>query len=370
MSENKKIIIVLYDLGGGGAERMYVNLANDWVKLGFSVEIILMQMQGVLLPLLLPEISVRSFNTKRIRDLILPLARYLRKTRYDIILTAWWPRTSAVVISWIISGRYGKLFLSDLGSIGFLYIEKKRALPWFVRCSIRFTYPLASGIIVASRGLEMEVCELGNLNFNRVRKIYNAAATCNCVYRESLEVKEKLWGRGVDHNILSVGKLDSWKDHKTLIKAFSLLPKELNAKLIILGDGPLREELTELIKQLGLKDLIAMPGFVIDPLPWFRTADLFALSSRSEGFGNVIVEALECGVPVVSTNCPSGPAEILENGRLGKLVPVQDHVAFAYAMEQSLNETHDREKLMRRAQDFSLRKISDEYLDYFFPEGF
>ena len=124
-----------------------------------------------------------------------------------------------------------------------------------------------------------------------------------------------------------------------------------------------------LVTELGLQKRVSLPGFTRDPYPWFRSADLFVLSSRWEGFGNVIVEALECGVPVVSTNCPSGPDEILEDGRYGKLVPVQDPVALANAMVQSLNEVHDREALMRRAQDFSVRKISDEYLSYIFPEG-
>ena len=96
----------------------------------------------------------------------------------------------------------------------------------------------------------------------------------------------------------------------------------------------------------------------------------FVLSSQWEGFGNVIVEALECGVPVVSTNCESGPEEILESGRYGKLVPIQNPSALAGAMVASLNEKHDREALKCRAKDFSVRKISFEYLNYFYPEGF
>jgi glycosyltransferase involved in cell wall biosynthesis len=108
-----------------------------------------------------------------------------------------------------------------------------------------------------------------------------------------------------------------------------------------------------------------MPGFVVDMYPWYCSADLFVLSSKWEGFGNVIVEALECGVPVVSTDCQSGPAEILENGRYGRLVPVRDVDAMAAAIIASLNEAPDRESLMNRARDFSVERISDEYLNYF-----
>ena len=163
-----------------------------------------------------------------------------------------------------------------------------------------------------------------------------------------------------------MGTLKEQKDHRTLIRAFARLSRDFNAKLTILGEGPLRAGLESLIAELGLQSRVSMPGFVVDPYPWLRSADLFVLSSQYEGFGNVIVEALECGVPVVSTDCPSGPAEILENGRYGRLVPVDDVVALATAMSASLAELHDREKLMKRATAFSVRNISDQYLSYFF----
>jgi glycosyltransferase involved in cell wall biosynthesis len=129
----------------------------------------------------------------------------------------------------------------------------------------------------------------------------------------------------------------------------------------------LRTKLDDLIAELGLQSRVAMPGFTTDPYPWCRTADLFVLSSQWEGFGNVLVEALECGVPVVSTDCASGPAEILENGRYGTLVPISAPSALAKAMAASLSKLHDREALMKRASTFSVRNISNQYLEYFFP---
>jgi glycosyltransferase involved in cell wall biosynthesis len=121
-------------------------------------------------------------------------------------------------------------------------------------------------------------------------------------------------------------------------------------------------ELLKLIEELGLQGRVSLPGFKLDPYPWYRSADLFVLSSYREGFGNVIVEALECGVPVVSTDCPSGPAEILNGGLYGKLVPLHDTAALASAMIQSLDLVHDHFALIRRAQDFSIRRVSDAYL--------
>ena len=136
-------------------------------------------------------------------------------------------------------------------------------------------------------------------------------------------------------------------------------------KLIILGEGKLRSSLESLISELGLEDSISLVGFTNNPYPWYLTADLYVLSSDWEGLPTVLIEALECGLPFVSTDCPSGPSEILDNGHYGKLVPVGDPFALAAAMEESLSQSHDCTLLMKRAKDFSVPKISDLYLNYF-----
>lgn len=362
---NKKISIVLPNLCGGGAERIHVTLANDWIAQGFDVEFILLRKEGELISLLAPSINVIGLNVKRIRSSILPLACYLLKSQPQAVLVAMWPLTSAVVFSWILSGRKSKLFLSDHEDLSSSYIDQGRVKPCFLKALIRLTYPLASGLIAVSRGVKKDLCILGKLSDSLVRVIYNPAAIGVSTLKELPANQEQLWGKGFDRRILSVGRLTAEKDHKTMISAFALLPDELNAKLVILGEGANRYELQALISELKLEGCVLLPGFVIDPYPWFRSADLFVLSSKWEGFGNVIVEAFECGLPVVSTNCQSGPAEILDNGKYGSLVPVSNPNALAKAMLESLNATHDRSALMKRAQDFSVRKISDEYLAYF-----
>lgn len=362
------IAIVLPHLGGGGAERLHVYLANDWVTCGFSVEFILLRKEGELLSLLAPEIKVTDLGAARIRDALLPLAAYIRKTKPDVILAAMWPLTSAVVCSWLLSGMTGRLFISDHENLSYAYLGRNRIKSGYLKHLIRLTYPKATGVIAVSCGVKADLCALGGLSDKVVRVIYNPAATGASPDRISGVEREKLWGRGYKNHILAVGRLSEEKDFKTLICAFALLPGELHAKLVILGDGPSREELKSSVTELGLDERIALPGFVRDTYPMYRSADLFVLSSLWEGFGNVIVEALECGVPVVSTRCPGGPAEILEDGRYGLLVPVGDKVALAAAMVRSLSEEHDREALMMRAQDFSVRKISDQYLSYMFSD--
>ncbi|MEI8033250.1 MAG: glycosyltransferase [Chlorobiaceae bacterium] len=363
------ISIILPHLGGGGAERLHVNLANDWIERGYSVEFILLNKRGELLELLRPEITVTDLAADRIRVAITALALYLGKTRPDVILCAMWPLTSAVVLSWLLSGRRCALFLSDHEHLSHSYLVQRRVRAGYLKNLIRFSYPLAKGLIAVSQGVKDDLCSLGNLSEKKVKVIYNPAATGVCAERESSERSDCLWGKGFTHHLLAVGRLSVQKDFRTLINAFSLLPKSLNAKLVILGEGSSRKELEDLVGKLGLKEMVALPGFVVDPYPFFRSADLFVLSSEWEGFGNVIVEALECGLPVVSTDCPSGPSEILEEGRYGRLVPVGDAAALASAIASSLSESHDRELLMNRAKDFSVQKISDEYVAYLFQKG-
>lgn len=362
-----KITIILPDLRGGGAERLHIYLANDWVERGHSVEFVLMRKRGELLPLISPKVTIIDLGVDRIRHAIRPLSNHLKQSRPEIILSAMWPLTSATVIAWLLSGKHGRLFLSDHNQLSVSCVREIEISPIFLKAMMRITYPFATGIIAVSQGVKEDLCRLGGFRDERVKVIYNPAATGVSPQRETSAVRDQLWGAGFRHHILAVGTLKAQKDHETLIRAFARLSPDLNAKLAILGDGSLRGELESLIAQLGLQKRVSMPGFVTDPYPWFRSADLFVLSSQWEGFGNVIVEALECGVPVISTDCLSGPAEILENGRYGKLVPIRDPDAMAAAMTASLAEPHDREKLMNRAKAFSVRNISDQYLNYCLP---
>ncbi|MCG8345898.1 MAG: glycosyltransferase [Chlorobiales bacterium] len=167
--------------------------------------------------------------------------------------------------------------------------------------------------------------------------------------------------------ILGVGRLVQQKDFPLLIRAFSRLRKRREARLMILGEGPLRPELEALVETLDLKKDISLPGFIANPYAYMRCSALFILSSRWEGFGNVLVEAMACGTPVVSTDCPSGPSEILENGKWGRLVPVGDVNAMAFAMESALIEPSTHDTAMRAA-DFSVEQAISSYIQVLLTE--
>ena len=185
------------------------------------------------------------------------------------------------------------------------------------------------------------------------------------------ETPHHLWFPSAGSPIfISAGRLTRQKDFPTLLKAFQIVKAQLpNAKLVILGDGEDRNELEKLAQELENQNSVDLPGFVKNPFAMIARADAFILSSRWEGFGNVIVEALACGTPVISTDCPSGPAEILGNGAYGTLVPVGDAQSLAQAMLREIAVPTPRNKLRDRANDFSIEKIVPEYLEAFHSIG-
>ncbi len=351
---------------GGGAERLAIYLAHNWIERGYIVDFVLMQKKGELLHLLESGIAVVDLGADRIRNVITPLRKYLKESRPDVIWVGMWPLTSVAVMAWLISGRQGRLYLIEHCHLSAECARGMHFSLLYLKAWMRATYPFATGVMAVSKGVKEDLCFLSGLSNDRVKVIYNPAATGASAERASIKDRELMWGGGFDHHILSVGTFKIEKNHESLIRAFSRLPKSLNAKLTIVGDGHLRGAMEKLVTNLGLQDSVCLPGFFQDVYPWYRSADLFVLSSDAEGLPTVLIEALECGLPVVSTKSyGGGPEEILENGRYGRLVPVGDEDALTTAIAKSLEEKHDRETLMTRAREFSLLPISDQYLDYF-----
>jgi len=155
------------------------------------------------------------------------------------------------------------------------------------------------------------------------------------------------------------------KDFPTLLQALAHVRRRAPARLLVIGEGPERDALLALRARLGLDEAVEFPGFYEDPLPLFARAAALVVSSQFEGFGLTLVEALACGTPVVSTDCPTGPAEILERGAYGRLAPVGDADALARALLETLNATPDRERLRQRAQDYTLAAVVERYLALF-----
>ena len=365
MSEKtRRIAILLPDLRGGGAEKMHLPMAQLWLEQGFAVDFVLLSRQGELLDFVPRGARVISLEAGRTVSAIRPLVRYLRTNRPDCLLAAMWPLTTAAALATWIAGIPCVVVLSEHNNMSAQYA----GWGWFHNIAMRLTmawaFRKATHVVAVSHGVAKDLASLAWMEEGDFRVIYNPAATRGV---HGIEKLPRDTGPRENGLVLAVGSLKEQKNHALLIRAFAALNKKMACRLRILGDGPLRGTLEALIKECGMEASIELPGFVDDPSSEYLSAHVFVLSSDYEGFGNVIVEALEHGVPVVSTDCPSGPREILEDGKYGTLVPVGDVDALAAAMDDALSREHDREALKRRAQDFSVDKAADAYLDLLLP---
>lgn len=298
------ISIVLPNLHGGGAERVALNLANHWVEKGFKLEFVLLEAKGELLELVDPRILINNLGVSRIRNSILPLRAYFVKRQPSVILVGLWPLTSVAILAWLLAGKPGALFSTDHTNLTTHCLYELHFSPLFLKGLLRSTYPLATGLTAVSEGVKQDLCKLGGFAPGRVAAIYNPIVR-GLVDPSPVDasLRKDLWGFGFKYHVLAVGSFKEQKNYPLLLRSFAELPSALNAKLTIVGEGAMRPQLEALIHELDLAKRVSLPGFRVDTSSWYRTADLFVLSSSWEGFGNVIVEALECGVPVVSTDC-------------------------------------------------------------------
>ena len=225
----------------------------------------------------------------------------------------------------------------------------------------RISYPYADVVVGISLGVSSELAGICGVPRDRIHTIYNPAVPDDLPLKVR-ETPEHPWYREPGPPlIVSIGRLHRQKDFPTLLTAFARLLERRPARLLVLGKGPQLSELSKLTGELGISKHVDFPGFVDNPYAFLARARLFVQSSRHEGFGNVLVEAMACGCPVVATDCPSGPCEILEGGRWGQLVAVGDSVALAEAMVRAMEAPPRREALRKRASFFSLERAVDRY---------
>jgi glycosyltransferase involved in cell wall biosynthesis len=355
-----KISIFLTDLSGGGAERVMLNLANGFVERGHEVELILVNLEGPYLDQLLPSIKVVNLNSGKLFKSILALIRHLKKSRPNILfsaledtnLVALWAAKLAGVKTRLVVTVHNHLSNESKYATSFKRRFIPRLVPWF--------YPWADTVVAVSHGVANDLTHLG-LAHDHIKVIYNPVVTPN-LFEKSTESIQHKWFQTNDCSVLlGVGRLTPQKDFQTLIKAFAEVRKHQSVKLIILGEGEERQSLQALIDQLNLTQDVDLIGFVSNPYAYMAKASVCVLSSAWEGFGNVLVESMAVGVPVVSTNCESGPSEILDDGNYGLLVAVGDTNALASAILQTLKTPAKPDTLKRRASEFSLDRALEHY---------
>lgn len=361
-----RISILIPDMRGGGAERVAQILIDGFIERGHKVDLVLAQAKGELLPFLPPSVRIFDLKAARFRSALSPLVRYLRAERPDALQVSMWPLTVIGVIAHRLSGSRARLVLSDHGILSRHYAGSPMAMAG-LKATMRLFYPLADARVAVSAGGAEDAARLSNIPGDRFTVIPNPIPAPPGAIETSSGI-ERLWA-GNEPRILAVGSLKRAKNHALLIRAFAQLAATRPAKLMILGEGELRRELEELARSLGVGDRVLMPGFAADPWPYYASAGLFVLSSDFEGFGNVLVEAMHAGLPVVSTNCPAGPAEILGHGRYGTLVPCGDADLLASAIAEAIDRKFDASLLKQRAQEFRPERAVESYLRLLLPRS-
>ncbi len=359
------IALFVPNLEGGGAERMMVNLANNFADKGYCVDFVLVKKSGPYVKLVDKKVKIHELNIAYFNPiLIIGLIYYIRLKKPKVILSAMTYPNIAILIAALFSRVSPKIVISERVTMGIQSKNARSIKEWFKPFFARLTYRFANEVVAISDGVASNLEDTIGLSKSKITTIYNPVVT-NSLLNNHPRPDHPFYKSG-KKIILAVGRLVPQKGFSTLISAFHALDEYEELRLVILGEGPLHSELQKQVETLGLSDVISFPGFVEDLYGYMQYASVFVLSSLWEGFGNVIVEAMACGCPVVCTDCPSGPAEILANGKFGLLVHPGDSDELALAIRQTLAKPTSKEILRKRALEYKVDTIAKQYLQLMF----
>lgn len=359
-----RIAIFLPSLNGGGAERVMVTLANAFARRGYAVDLVLAAAQGPYLKDVSRDVRVVDLKAGRVIKALLPLARYLRQERPVAMLVAMTHANVVALLARMLARVPTRLVLSERSTISVEYDHAQGLSARIIYTLVPRLYTRADGIVAVSRAAAADLVRFSALPSRAVEVIYNPFELDHIQTRAAATTAHPWFEPGQPPVVLAIGRLTEQKDFQCLIRAFDQLRLARPSRLLILGEGELRATLEVLVAECGLTtDEVQMPGFVTNPFVFLARCGVFVLSSRHEGLPGALIEAMACGAPVVSTDCPSGPHEILDGGRWGVLVPVGDVEALARAIDNALSTPRSQlPDVRRRAADFEQGKAVDAYL--------
>ena len=356
-----RLAFFMPSLGGGGVERVVLTLAEAFSQKGIRVDLVLGTCEGPMASHVPPAVAVRDLNCKHALGCIIGLGLYLRETRPTALIATGIHTNAAAALATILMRSPVRLVATVHNTIS--RIEGGATLKrTFWQRLLKCCYWRVDATIAVSYGVACDYAVAMGLSRSSITVIYNPAVRSDLRVKANQSPAHAWLMHKTFPVVLAVGRLTRQKDYPTLIHAFRRVHSVTGARLIILGEGEERASLESLIRNKGLTDVVSMPGFRDNPYPFMKRADAFVLASRWEGFGLVLAETLALGTPVVSTDCPNGPAEILENGRWGRLVPVGDADALARAVIETLQQSQ-RNTAILRANDFSVHQIVEQYAD-------
>ncbi len=332
------LAIFVPSMRGGGAERAMLKLAVVLARSGVSLDLVLAKAEGAYLDDIPDEVRVVDLSASRTIASLPRLAAYLRRARPTVLLSSL--DYANVVATWAraLSGTRPRHVLNEQNTLSRVSANAMSLRGRLVPMLARLTYPRAAAIAAVSKGVAEDLAETIGIPLERIDVIHNPVVTRDLIKRSMEPVEDEWFEPGSDPVILAVGRLDPQKDYPTLLEAFGGLRARRPARLMILGEGPLRRELQSMVSSLGLEADVRLPGFVENPWAYMRQCSVYAMSSLFEGLPTVLIEALASGARIVSTDCPSGPDEILAGGKYGRLVPVGDTAALERAIAEALDD--------------------------------
>ncbi len=364
--KSEKIAFFLPSLSGGGAERVILNLVSGLAARGRNVDLVLARATGEYMEQVPAAIRVIDLGKDRTAASLPGLVTYLRRERPQALLSAIEHANVIAILARCIARGSTRLIISTHTNLLHASSHKRRMKVRVMSAFIRRCYPFADEIVAVSEGVAKDLSQFTGLPHERIRVIYNPVITQEMSDQASQPLSHPWFAPGQPPVVITAGRLSDQKDYPTLLRAFSLVIRKEPARLLILGEGDRRPAIEALIDQLGLREHVSLPGFAVNPYPYMSSAAALVLSSRAEGLPTILIEGLALGIPVVSSDCPSGPAEILKGGELGWLVPVGDAEAMAVAIREALRSPR---KIANDVGRFRMEHVIEQYLHLFDSEA-
>jgi glycosyltransferase involved in cell wall biosynthesis len=359
----KPIAFFIPTLHGGGAEKVVINLLKGMTtkNLALDLDLVIANAEGPYLNQIPKGVRIIELNSGRVIKALFPLSRYLQQYQPQALISHMSHANVIAVIAKKLARTKTKLILVEHNTLSADQSPLRRGK--LIPPLMKLLYPQVEAIVGVSQAVARDLEQELGLRKETVKTIYNPVVDDELLAKANSPLAHPWFGSDSIPVFLAVGRLTPQKDFMSLIRAFAIVRKKIVARLLILGEGESRPELEALVNQLNLVDDVALPGFVENPYAYMSRATAFILSSQWEGLGNVLIEAMACGCPVISTDCPSGPREILESGKYGFLVPVGDVEKLSLAMLNLLQTPVKQSLLLERAKYFSVERAVQQYLE-------
>lgn len=361
-----KVLFFIYQMGAGGAARTLLNILNNLDRDRFEVVLVTLNYNGSYEKDIRKDVTFIKLDTTRLSRSIFRLAKIIRNQKVHVVFSTI-PRVNTIaVLATLFSFTGAKAVVREADNLDGNWLERLKLI------GFGLIYRLAFQVISLSEGVKTNLVLRYKIKRDDIRVIYNPVDTAHIKKKASEPINkndQKLFAKD-KQTILTIGRLVEQKDQKTLIEAFSRLKKQIDARLVILGEGKLESDLMTLASDLGIGEDVHFVGFKDNPYQYLAAADLFVLTSIHEGFSHVLAEALATGTLIVSTDCKSGPSEVLDKGKYGVLVPVGDVSAIEKAMFECLTLSNERRSDiitdgLKRVETFEAKHIVKQYEEEF-----